>query len=259
MRDVPQPVARADAGEEDAEELAERDTDGCDGAGLDDEEEGPAVEESPQRPQRLAQVNILPAGPGHHGGELAVAERAGDGHGRRHQPGRDQQRRRSNRPAHVRRDDEDARPDHRAHHNRSRGEQPHPPHKMRCLLAVIPRRNPTLVVISQRSGGICFWIDWIGRIHFPLFYRRSSRKSRATCSTLSPSASSPEITATESAPASIALRAFTRVIPPIATSGLVVSARARRTPSNPTTGSVSALVVVANTGPMRSEEHTSEL
>ena len=46
-----------------------------------------------------------------------------------------------------------------------------------------------------------------------------------------------DITATESAPAAMTEAAFVRVIPPIATSGLRVKARARRTPSSPTTGS----------------------
>ena len=41
-----------------------------------------------------------------------------------------------------------------------------------------------------------------------------------------------------------------RVIPPIATSGFRVNARARRTPSRPTTGSGLSLLEVENTGPM---------
>ncbi len=65
------------------------------------------------------------------------------------------------------------------------------------------------------------------------FYRKISRKSPTTFSTVSPSTSRALITATESAPASITLFAFARVIPPIATIGFVVSARARRTPSRP--------------------------
>src|SRR5580658_1430925 len=59
-----------------------------------------------------------------------------------------------------------------------------------------------------------------------------------------------DITATESAPASITEAAFARVIPPIATRGLRVSARARRTPSRPTTGSGLSLLEVENTGPI---------
>jgi len=64
---------------------------------------------------------------------------------------------------------------------------------------------------------------------FRQFYRKFSRKSLATFSTVAPSTNKALITATESAPASITLRAFARVIPPIATIGFFVSARARRT------------------------------
>src|SRR5436305_8379771 len=59
-----------------------------------------------------------------------------------------------------------------------------------------------------------------------------------------------DITATESAPASITERQFARVIPPIATNGLRVKARAARTPSSPITGSGFNLADVAKTGPM---------
>ena len=146
--------------------------------------------------------------------------------------------------AHVCRHDEDARPDHRAHHNRGRGEQPHPAHKVRrrCSAVAAPRRH------SGRSSE---------SLHLPL---RSShvpsvlpqKLKKVPCDLLDALArrSRPEITATESAPASITLRALARVMPPMATSGLVVSARARRTPSSPTTCSASALVPVANAGPI---------
>src|ERR1700677_3268447 len=64
------------------------------------------------------------------------------------------------------------------------------------------------------------------------------------------SASRAEMTATESAPASLTAEQFIRVIPPIATSGLAVKARAARTPSSPTTGLGFSLDEVAYTGPM---------
>src|SRR5580658_6107183 len=59
-----------------------------------------------------------------------------------------------------------------------------------------------------------------------------------------------DITATESAPASITDRALARVMPPMATSGLHVNSLARRRPSRPTTGSGFALLAVAKIGPM---------
>ena len=74
-----EPVLRGDRGDEDAEELGERDGDGGDGAGLDDGEEGPAVEEAGQRAEGFAQVDVLAAGLGHGGGEFAVAERGDQG------------------------------------------------------------------------------------------------------------------------------------------------------------------------------------
>ena len=81
--DVPDPMGGGDRRKENAEELAEGDADGGDGAGLDDEEERPAVEESPERAEGLAEIDVLAAGLGHHGGQFAVAERGDDGHERR--------------------------------------------------------------------------------------------------------------------------------------------------------------------------------
>src|SRR5580698_3375275 len=59
-----------------------------------------------------------------------------------------------------------------------------------------------------------------------------------------------DITATESAPASMIDRALERVMPPIATRGLLVSSLARRTPSSPTVESGFTLLLVSKTGPM---------
>ncbi len=101
--DVPDPVGGRDGREEDAEELAEGHADGGDGAGLDDQEERPAVEESPERAEGFAQVDVLAAGVRHHGGEFAVGERAGDGHESGDQPGGDQQRGRVGQRARFRR------------------------------------------------------------------------------------------------------------------------------------------------------------
>ena len=91
--DVPEPVRGRDGWEKDAEKFAESDADGGDGAGLDDEEERPAVKKSPERPERLAQINVLAAGLGHHGGQFAVAECADEGHdGGDHPRGRERAR-----------------------------------------------------------------------------------------------------------------------------------------------------------------------
>ena len=120
------PVGRRDGREEDAEKLAERHADGGDGSGLDDEEQRPAVEKSPQRAQRFAQVNVLPAGMRHHGSQFTVGQRAGDGHEAGHQPGADQQRGRVGQARDVGGDDEDAGADHRAHDQRGRAGKAEP-------------------------------------------------------------------------------------------------------------------------------------
>ena len=108
-------LRRRDGRKEDAQELAEGHAYRGDGSGLDDQEQRPAVEKSPQRAQRFAQVNVLAAGARHHGRQLPVGERAGDGQEPGHQPGGDEQRGRIDQPRDLRRDDEDARADHRAH------------------------------------------------------------------------------------------------------------------------------------------------
>ena len=83
------------------------------------------------------------------------------------------------------------------------------------------------------------------------FYRKNARKSRTLSAIPWPSSgSSPEMTATASAPASITSRPFSPVMPPIATSGSRVSARAAFTPSSPTTGSGFSFEPVAKTGPI---------
>jgi hypothetical protein len=102
---------------------------------------------------------------------------------------------------------------------------------------------------SPGRGGEVFIDVFFTKFTFRQFYRKISIKSLATFFIGSPTTSRALITATESAPASITLRAFSRVIPPIATSGLPVNSLARRTPSKPIIGSASSLVPVANTGP----------
>ena len=110
-------------GKEDAKELAKRHADGGDGSGLDDEKQRPAVKKSPQRPQRLAQVNVLAAGLGHHRGQFAVAERANHGqHGRDH-PRAQEERRRVGAAGDVGIDKKDAGADHGAGHEGGGAEQ----------------------------------------------------------------------------------------------------------------------------------------
>ena len=123
MRDVPEPVRSGDGGKEHAKKFAERHAYRGDGAGLDDEKERPAEQESPQRAERLAQVNVLAAGFGHHGGEFAVAERANDGEHARDDPGAQIEGRRVGVAGDVGVDQEDAGADHGSDHDSSRAEQ----------------------------------------------------------------------------------------------------------------------------------------
>ncbi len=74
------PMGGRNRGKENAEELAEGHADGGDGSGLNDQKQSPAVEKSPERSERFAQINVLAAGARHHGGEFAIAERGDDGH-----------------------------------------------------------------------------------------------------------------------------------------------------------------------------------
>ncbi len=108
VRDVPDPVRRRDGRKEDAHEFAEGHAYRGDGSRLDDEKQGPAVEESPQWAQRFAQVNILATGARHHGRQFTVGESAGDGQEPGHEPGGDEQRGRIDQPSDLRRDNEDA-------------------------------------------------------------------------------------------------------------------------------------------------------
>ncbi len=92
--------------------------------GLDDQEQRPAVEKSPQRPQRLAQVDVLAAGLRHHGGQFAVAERADHGQNAGDDPRAKNQRRRVGSPRDVGIHKKNAGPDHGPGNERGGTEQP---------------------------------------------------------------------------------------------------------------------------------------
>jgi hypothetical protein len=108
------------------EVLGEPDRDRRDGAGLDHDEQRPAVEEAGQRPERLAQIDVLATRLRHHRRQLAVREgrrereQAGD------QPDHQEPAGRSDLAGDVGRDDEDARPDHRAGHDHRGVDQSEP-------------------------------------------------------------------------------------------------------------------------------------
>jgi len=100
---------------ENSEELAERHAYGRNRPGLNHQKQRPAVEKTPQRPERFAQINILPPGPRHHRRQLAIAQRGDDRHEPRHCPRANQQCRRIHLAGNLRRNNKDARADHRPH------------------------------------------------------------------------------------------------------------------------------------------------
>ena len=92
-------------------------------AGLDDEQQHPAVNESHRRMQRLAQISVLPADDRQPRGQLRVNKSAGQ----RDQPARDPRPENERRSVDPLRDDvgidENARADDAAHHRHRRAEQ----------------------------------------------------------------------------------------------------------------------------------------
>jgi len=116
-------VGRGDCRKKNAEKLAERNAHRGDSPSLDDQEKRPAVKKSPERAERLAQVDVLPTGLGHHGGELAVAERGDYGENGRDDPSTKEKCRRVGATRDIGVDDEDARTDHRPDDKRGGTEQ----------------------------------------------------------------------------------------------------------------------------------------
>src|SRR5713226_525609 len=96
----------------DTEKLCEADRDSRNGAGLNNEEKCPAVEKTPKRRERFAQINILPAGLRHHRGQLAVRERRRQSQQASDDPDNQQPSGRAYLPRNVRGDDENAGADH---------------------------------------------------------------------------------------------------------------------------------------------------
>ncbi len=219
------PVRGRNRRKEDPEELAERHADGRDGPGLNHQEQSPAVEKSPQRAQRLAEVNVLPTGSRHHGRQFAVAQRANDGHEASDQPGANQQGRRIHFPSDFCRDNEDAGTDHRAHHQHGGAGQAQAFDQFFVLMSVeIPVaddtgrppefwfRCPWLVRCSVGGATAVGELLGLRRLLYPKMRKNASAD-------LPGSGNKSDITATESAPASITERQLSRVIPPIATRG----------------------------------------
>ncbi len=113
-RDAQAEIAAFEARHQDGGMAREGHGDGGDGAGLDHEEERPAVEEADQRPEGLAEVDVLAAGPREARDEIAVERRRRDRHDPRQRPHREEPAGGSEVAHHRRGDQEDAGADHRA-------------------------------------------------------------------------------------------------------------------------------------------------
>ena len=116
-------VLLGEPGQEHARVLGEGHRDSRDGAGLDDQEQRPAVEEARQRAVGLAQVDVLAARVGDHARQLAVAHGRGHGDERGDEPDDQQPARAAHGARDVGADDEDARADHGAGHQHGRVEE----------------------------------------------------------------------------------------------------------------------------------------
>ena len=121
--EVDDPMTGGDCRPEDAEEFAESDAHGGDRARLNHEKQSPTVEKAPERAERLAQINVLPAGARHHGGQFAIGERGDNGEKAGDDPGANEQRGRGDLARNFGGDNEDARADHGAHHQHGRAGQ----------------------------------------------------------------------------------------------------------------------------------------
>jgi hypothetical protein len=131
-----QVIVVGDRWDQGAEVSGEADQHGRDGTGLDDEKQGPAVEKSPERGERLAQVDVLPTGARHHRRQLPVRQRADDGEESGHNPRAEQPARAADQPRHVGGDDEDSRPDHRAHDDHRRVVEAEAPIELRVQTGI---------------------------------------------------------------------------------------------------------------------------
>ena len=88
--------------------------------GLNHQEQRPAVEKSPQRRERFAQINILAARARHHRRQFAIGKRARYRQKSGEQPCDQQPSRAAQVPRHFRADDKDSRADHGPDHHHSR-------------------------------------------------------------------------------------------------------------------------------------------
>ena len=111
-------------GQEVAPVACEGHGDGGDGGGLDDDEQRPPVEETPERAEGLPQVDAEPARLGKGGSQLRDGQGARQREERRHHPGGELQRRRRERPGDVGGGEEDGRADHHADVDQGGVEQP---------------------------------------------------------------------------------------------------------------------------------------
>ena len=130
------PVRRRNRWNEDTEKLAESHAHCGNRSSLNNQKKRPSVEKSPERAERLAQVNILTASSRHHGGQLAVAQSSDDGHEAGDKPSRNQKRGGIYLSRNFSRNNKDAGADHRTHNQHGRAGQAKSLHQFFILVAM---------------------------------------------------------------------------------------------------------------------------
>src|ERR1700737_2612688 len=92
MPEMQNPVRRKNRWNENAEKLAESHAHRGDRPSLNDQEQRPPIQESPERAERFTQINVLASGSRHHRRQLAVTQSPDNSHESRYEPGGNQQR-----------------------------------------------------------------------------------------------------------------------------------------------------------------------
>src|SRR6185437_10438769 len=121
-----QPMSGGNRREKDAQKLSEGHADGSDSAGLNDQEQCPAVKKSPERAEGFAKINVLPARMRHHGGKFTVSKGSDDGEESGDQPRANEERWRTDFAGNFCGYEKNSRTNHRTHHQHGRAGQAKP-------------------------------------------------------------------------------------------------------------------------------------
>ena len=113
--EIDEEILGRDPGHQNPQELPEGHRHRGHRPGLNDQEKGPAVKKSEERPESLAQINVLPAGGRHHACQFAVSHRRRNRHYSADQPTKQKETRGLHLARNVSGHDENPRANHRAH------------------------------------------------------------------------------------------------------------------------------------------------